>query len=390
MKEFSKQKLYVRNIPRILSILIHIACFSGALYIAIYEIQKYYKNEDSSNTHMKRFGGHGWNSFPAITLCFQSGDSSGSILAEGLFNKSNIETTLGISAGTYRDVLLGKVHHENIRKIMDSDFEANTMNLRGYLKKFRIQDANENEYKWEYGENLNDPTFEYISNYPSEFNENKNVMRNDMPLLPKYLDPKIKCFTHHPNINDDISVDSLDFYFNISKLESIKDGKMYIYAHKDNQFIRDMKYIHKLRYFTDVNRQNSNNQIVFDLMYIRIIKNREDAKEKCNEDLENDDQEWMRQVISHISCIPSYWRTVYGDDNNNETCKLKSDLEKASWFLPFKNEHGRQLMLGRYKKPCQRMRVLANTNTDKDEREGVLKIKFRFRYYIVILENFCN
>ena len=63
---------------------------------------------------MKRFGGHGWDSFPAITLCFQSGDSSGSLLGEGLFNKSNIESTLGISVEIYRDVLLGRVEHEDI------------------------------------------------------------------------------------------------------------------------------------------------------------------------------------------------------------------------------------------------------------------------------------
>ena len=377
MREFDNQRSLIRYTLNLLKILIHLACFGAVIYIIIYEIEKYYKNEDSSNIHMKRFGGHSWNSFPAITHCFQSGDYP---LNEGLFNKTSIEEVLGISAATYRDTLLGKLESNKTNEIMKFEFERNTLNLGNYLKKFRIQDTNENEYIWEYDENWETPSFKYEVGQLFGFEEKREVTKNKVPLVPEYLDPKIKCFTHHPKLDNDISVDSIDFYYNVSKLESIEDGKMYMYVHQNKQFIRDMKYLYKLRHFTDVNRKNSNNQLVLDLMYIRIIQNREDAKEKCDDALENDDQEWMNQVVSYISCIPTYWSTVFLNNDNREICQLKPELEKLSRFLPFKNEYGKQIMFNKYKKPCQRMWVLANTNTDKYKKDGVLKIKFRFRY----------
>ena len=54
----------------------------------------------------------------------------------------------------------------------------------------------------------------------------------------------------------------------------------------------------------------------------------------------------------------------------------------VSRHLAFKNEDGRNAIFSMYQTPCQRMRVLANTNTDKYKKEGLLKIKFRYRYYI--------
>ena len=136
-------------------------------------------------------------------------------------------------------------------------------------------------------------------------------------MIPSYVDPKIKCFTHHPILDTGIIVDSVDLYFYISKLEEIEEGKIYIYVHQNEQLVRNMRYLYKIRHFIGVSRTNSNNQLVFDLNYVRVMKSREDAKETCDEDLESDDQEFMKQVSKLVGCVPAYWKSIYIRSDND-------------------------------------------------------------------------
>jgi hypothetical protein len=346
--------------------------------IVTYEVLKYYKNKDASIMLVKKFGGKNRKDFPAITFCFQSGDYP---LHEGLYNKSYIESNLNISSSLYRDTLLGKQNMTYMKGIVDLNFELATFNLRHSLRKFRVQDTNENEYRWKYDENLETPNFEYRVNQPFGWQKKKNLTKNLIPMMPSYVDPKIKCFTHHPMLDTGIIVDSVDLYFYIPKLEEIEEGQVYIYVHQNEQLIRNMRYLYKLRHFNGVSRNNSNNQLVFDLNYVRVMKSREDARETCDKELENDDQEYMKQVSTLVGCVPAYWKTIYSGSDNHRVCESKTKYELLSTYLAFKNSYGRNQIFDLYQPPCQRMIVLANTNTDKYDKEGQLKIKFRFRYF---------
>ena len=364
------------KIPLYTSHLLRVGCISFFIFMITVQFKKYNLNEDASVMNVRKFAGVDWKDFPAITLCFQSGEYP---LLDGLYNKSSIESELQVSASEYRDILLGNRAYNDMDKIVGFDFERNTMNLRNYLKKFRVQDTNENEYVWKYDEAVENPTFEYVVNQPFGWNKREKLARNDVPLVPSYLDPKIKCFSHHPELDEGITVDSIDFYFYISKLASIEGGKVYIYVHQDQQLIRNLRYLYKIRHFIGVSRRCSNNQLVFDLMYVRIVKNREDARDACNKSLNSDDQEWMKQVILNVSCIPSYWISVHPNQDNVSLCHSKKQFKAVSRHLAFKNAYGRNMMLNKYYPPCDGMRVLANTNTDKYDKDDLLKIKFRFR-----------
>ena len=172
------------------------------------------------------------------------------------------------------------------------------MNLRNYLEKFRVQDTNENEYVWKYDETMETPTFEYVANQPFRWNEKGMIDHaTEIPLVPNYLDPKVKCFTHKPQLDKGIMIDSIDFYFYVEKLASIEKGMVYIYVHEREQLIRNMRYLYKIRNFIGINSKNSNNQLVFDLMYLRVVKSRKDAKDTCDVNLANDDLKWMKHVV---------------------------------------------------------------------------------------------
>ena len=361
---------------------IRFGCFIAFLFIAYYQIKKYLKNEDASVFSVKRFEGIDWESFPGITICFQSGEHP---VSEGLYNETSIRSDLNITPKQYGEILLGIKNHENIKNILEYNFEENTIRLRDYLKKFRIQDTDENEYVWEYGENLEHPNFHYVINRPFDWNENETSFENQRPLFVKYLDPEIKCFSHHPQLDKGKSVDSVDFYFYISKLLSISDGRLYMYVHYKDQLLRSMRYIYKIRHFSGISRVESNNQIVLDLNYIRVVKNRVDAKQTCNKTLFNDDQEWLTQVVMNAGCIPPYWASLLKIKSKLVSCSSKSQLQLISKYLAFKNAYGRNLMFDKYKPPCQGTRVSANSNKDKYKKDDILKIKFRFRYW-----KYCN
>ena len=61
---------------------------------------------------------------------------------------------LSIQSNDYKNALLGKPSSTSIGKIIDAEFDEATIKLQTYLKKFRVQDTNENEFTWSFDENF--------------------------------------------------------------------------------------------------------------------------------------------------------------------------------------------------------------------------------------------
>ena len=105
------------------------------------------------------------------------------------------------------------------------------------MKTHRIQNTNENEYKWKYYDDIEYPEFSYQINRPFNWDKKTNITKNDIPL---------KCISNHPELDHGTTLDSIDFYFYVLKRESMVDGNMYIYVHHPGQLIRNMRYIYKI------------------------------------------------------------------------------------------------------------------------------------------------
>jgi hypothetical protein len=328
--------------------------------------------------HVKTFSQAGSNKFPSITLCFQSGKIKTSL--EGIYNKSSVQSQLKISVAEYRDILLGKIEGgKDMKQISSFDFEKNTLNIWNYLKQFKIKDKHENDYIWKYDEAVKNLTFEYVDNQLLELNEKQNINYGKMiPLVPNYLDPNVKCFTHQHFLEDGIMIDTINLYFSVEKLESIEGGRIYIYVHQRKQLIRNMRYLYKVDDFSSLH--TSNTQVVLELMSLKVVKNRHDAKDACDKNLKNDDQEWMKHVAENVSCLPSFWSSVYDKNANFSLCRAKKELETVAQYLVRENEHGRNVIFEKYKPPCQMMQLLANIRTANYKKDGVLHVKLRFRY----------
>ena len=117
--------------------------------------------------------------FPAITLCFSTGEY---IISEALFNSASIRSELNILLEEYPNILLGVNDHDDKKKIIEYDFETNTMNLRNYMKTLRIQNTNENEYKWKYYDDIEYPEFSYQINRPFNWNKKTNITKKRYPI----------------------------------------------------------------------------------------------------------------------------------------------------------------------------------------------------------------
>ena len=111
------------------------------------------------------------------------------------------------------------------------------------------------------------------------------------------------------------------------------------------------------------------------------MRSRKDAREPCDDSLQNDDRKWMEKVVEVIGCFPPYWKDIFLNSTGLKTCKTPPELKKASKYLPRNNEKATQSILSMYTQPCDQMRVNINSNSDRYDDDSIFKIKFRFRYH---------
>ena len=197
------------NVFNVTTSLLKTACFFGTIYMTIHFIQEYHANEDSSHIIIKRFRQS--EIFPAISLCFRSKHN-------GLYNHTYIKDMLSIKSNDYKNTLLGKSSTTSIGEIIDAEFDEATIKMQTYLKKFRVQDTNENEFTWSFDGNIRDIREvqpEIIRHQQSDLPETVPKLKS---ITLKYQDPNFICYEYMSDLISEVTIDSIDFYFYISKL----------------------------------------------------------------------------------------------------------------------------------------------------------------------------
>ena len=116
------------NITAGINIVYQIGCFIGTICIIFRLFEQYYSNEDASIVLIKKFSQTKRNSFPAITLCFESGSS------DGLYDNQQILSTTGLTANQYRDIMMGNIKIPHSSGLDELNFEMATIKLKNYLE----------------------------------------------------------------------------------------------------------------------------------------------------------------------------------------------------------------------------------------------------------------
>ena len=100
------------------------------------------------------------------------------------------------------------------------------------------------------------------------------------------------------------------------------------------------------------------NHIRIDVTGISLLRLRKDANIPCDENLENDDMNWMNHVITEVGCFPSYWSFLplkYSIPHCNQT----NDYKTFSKYFA-RSERGQVYNISdKYEPPCTRMRILS-------------------------------
>ena len=127
--------------------------------------------------------------------------------------------------------------------------------------------------------------------------------------------------------------------------------------------------------------------------FIRIIKNRRDAKEPCNEaldiEMDHDDEMWIEKVMETVNCLPLYWKHMVPtrmDGKLFDLCNTTEQMRKVRTYLPLDNEEGINKILRLYDPPCNLMQIMANSKSDRDAHKDHFKISFHFRYANLIVK----
>ena len=162
-------------------------------------------------------------------------------------------------------------------------------------------------------------------------------------------------------------------------LKTIKGGELGIFVHYNHQLVRNIRYVDKITHFEGISYNNSNNLRTIELNSICIMRSRTNANEPCNQELDNDDEEWMHRVVTLVGCFPPYWKKMYSRGNNFNECNMTEQLKNMSNYLPYANKYMTNSVLKMYQPPCENMRVLAITKNFRHIPKQLLNIRLRFR-----------
>lgn len=358
---------YIRGSVSILKF----GCTISTIFIIYRLFSRYHDNEDASPVTQIR----SWQKlvFPSISLCFASK------VKTGLYNETYIRENFGVTSDQYFDALFGDNELIDWAKVShDHDFQKTRIQFQDILQRLRLQDTNNHKIHLLNGKTIT--TKEKLNLKNQDMLSTRNITIPTIRL--KYQDPYSVCWEYPGKEGRHLNLWSLSFYLDIAKLQTIQNGRLFINVYHSNQMVRTAFSLYTVYGFSGINEQSRTNRLVLDINSIRLIKNRKDANQPCDETLKNDDESWMSTVVKSIGCIPFYWNPFVNRskmDENNFTCNTTAQLKEIAALLPWKNENGVDDILSKYLPPCEVMQITANSNLDRYKHTNIFKISFHFR-----------
>ena len=115
-------------------------------------------------------------------------------------------------------------------------------------------------------------------------------------------------------------------------------------------------------------RKRNENGFTYEILMIihsiEVLKRRPDAREPCNENLYDEDTEWIKTSINLLKCVPSYMRYfALGSNQNNNwpilySCKRQNLKDFYANFTPDSNF---KLTSAHYDSPCLEMESIVTS-----------------------------
>ena len=128
------------------------------------------------------------------------------------------------------------------------------------------------------------------------------------------------------------------------------------------------KPVHKIAINTKRYSENKLENQAIDLSlnvgYVSVLKKRSKSQKSCNDTLEDDDREFMLEVIKQVGCIPNYWESFITTNASLETCSKPNEVEEVYRLITnFKR------VMSSYDPPCVEMKIPVTVTQQRDKLE---------------------
>ena len=308
-------------------------CFLAAVYMTFQQIIRYVEDNDASIVTSKLFNENSRDVYPTFTFCFA--DDPELIYSEAIYE-------LYVTKENYTDLLRGVDSRNNpsaeaFEKIMNVDYNRFAMDSRDHITYvgYRTKDSNS--------------TF-YFRRSSDGVQERKTI---DLALYNSYQDPDKRCFSRRSRIKSQISSkrEQDEFVFDFSTFASTENmrGFIQIYIHYPEQFTRGMdKPLHKIAI---KNLENQATDLLLNIGYVSVLRKRSKSQNRCNDTVENDDNEFRLKVIKQVGCVPNYWTSLVTTTSLFGACSTPNQYEKVYGLITnFRS------VMSSYDPPCVEMK----------------------------------
>ena len=356
-------------IYQLCKIFVFIVCSVIVIYMTEKEIQRYFKNKNTSSIAIKYFQktGDQASTYPTFTICFFG---SSVIYDFKKFKKryGGWQEPVQDRIRQYGNILSGFKKANAAMLETFPIFSSLTIDLKDLVRSYRSEDEN---HDW-----IN----EWETTNNTELHPINGTKYSYWPFYVSYQTPRMICFTwidHFPdNIYKQIDVINLK----VPALKSLEwknhhglCGKLYIFVHAEGQLIRNLD---KPALTLDTSFDPIDGvQHEIDLKRVDVLKRRKDENIPCKSYAESEDIEYMKFVIEEVKCVPPYWQSLNLNVAETKLCNstemLKNLTEEYNGWYP---EPKRWTILKW--RPCYRMVV----STVHHDNKNLTSFRLRLRY----------
>ena len=347
----------------------HLICWTIAIILTVTQVQKYLKNEDFVDIRYKSFYSKpAMSNYPELGICLWTNP-------ENEFDETKLPKN--VSSNDVARFLNGNQ--------LDGEVEVV---LKDSLKEFSLNP------KMHYDDLLKKEVTNVFSAY---------VMDSDVPNEKKQnstLGYTTKTFVSLGMTNFTKQFESLnvDKYHcrcwsrqvryvpgQIIKWETITFSKgalispylnkdlysAYISLHHENQLIRSINSMISVAELVNLVAPDSDKLPVLRITVtqIKIVIKRHDANWKCDPDLVNDDEMFLKTVSDMLGCIPIFWKdqSKYWLQSSNLTYCTNAEDYKRFWS--HYNSRQNNIAYGKYQIPCRKISLAYDLSSKEDHTE---------------------
>ena len=109
------------------------------------------------------------------------------------------------------------------------------------------------------------------------------------------------------------------------------------------------------------------------ISHVTTLRKRKDSNVPCNEDIENDDLQILKEILNRIGCIPVYWLHMIPSTEDFNMCDSPSQLRNAYQYIANFED-----IMSSYDPPCIEMTSVVKLTRDLEQRDEHFRISIQY------------